>query len=525
MLLLIVSWDKLLPSTGALLVCIEHVLNTNNSIATKPAQALWSGVSSVVRMTLKNYLRPWVLPGLAVLLVAVVYAPTLNDYFHGDDFPDFADVAHKGAGKYLWDILSFHSPSLYWRFFTRVIFLGEYQLWGLNSTPYHVVNLALHLAIVMLTYRLTLDFTGRRDVAFIAALWFGVTATHVVTVAWVTALNRLLHTFFFLLSLWFLLRYLVQERIKQWPLMASLGAFLMAILADEVSAFFAVILAIYAWLFYFQDRRDLRGYVLVVAPYILLGLGAGITLYILQSDKNYLQPSSYGLGWHIWRNLWAFLGRSVFPIKAETPREFWLVHRVLGATLLALGLYFVIRGPRLGRFLALWMLLALLPFTPTVSWSPARYTYLASIPFAVGVSCLMAKVASTLRAKLSPIPVWLAVGSVLIAVLVLLSRQTMEKNNRFALFAERYRILVEGLQEELPEVGPNSRIYIVNGIWNSPFADLVFLPAVAETLYDDAHLRSLPPDPCKAYLAAPGAHTCISFATKTENSIEFPLAH
>src|SRR4029077_21290392 len=79
----------------------------------------------------------------------------------------------------------------------------EWRLWGMKSTGYHVVNLALHIAACLLLWLLLrrLSIPG----GFLAALLYAIHPVNVESVAWVVQRKDTLSTLFFLLSiLWYL---------------------------------------------------------------------------------------------------------------------------------------------------------------------------------------------------------------------------------------------------------------------------------------------------------------------------------
>ncbi|HLE02351.1 MAG TPA: hypothetical protein VI877_02525, partial [Dehalococcoidia bacterium] len=379
------------------------------------------------------------------------------------------------------------------------------------------------LAIVLLVYYWAQDLTGKKAPAFLAALFFGVAPTYAGSgggdggaVAWITAVNRLLATLFFLVSLFLLQRYLKGGRADHsYPThpglrpsrrlaAASLGAFLLAILSDEAVAAFMPILALYAWLFYYWPRRDVRGFLLLMAPFAIFALLALSSLYYVQSGRPYLETTDYKLGWHVARNFWIYLGRFAFPFRAGSPwwDSWWLIHRVGGVLLGVLGLYFLVRGPRQARFLVLWFPVALLPFLPWVPWTPSRYTYVAAIPFFLGLA-LLAWWAYERASRLSLR--WATLGgAALVAVaLVIASALTVRSNNGFAVRALGYQVLVRELQQGLSSVPTQSRVYIIGGPWTHKYDNRVWLPTIAETLYGrKVFLKNLDQVDC-AQLVAP----------------------
>ena len=72
--------------------------------------------------------------------------------------------------------------------------LALWANWRLSHQPwtFHAVNLALHLACVVLLYFLTLRIWKRRDLAFATALLFGVWPSHGESVALISARNDLI---------------------------------------------------------------------------------------------------------------------------------------------------------------------------------------------------------------------------------------------------------------------------------------------------------------------------------------------
>ena len=468
----------------------------------------------------RSWLLAAALPPLITILafVSVVYAPTLNDFFIGDDFLDLADMAHKSTGQFLKDAFTLQGDIPFWRFLTRVVTLAEYRLFGLNAIPYHFLNLGMHLAIVLLAFGLGRALTKRNDVALLAALLFGVTPAHVVTVAWPTALNRLLCTFFFLVSLLALHYYLEVRHRKGEAAPASLPqsiqgglysisvvAFLLAILSDEVAATLSLLLAFYLWLFLPGGRSRTRFLEMarLAAPYLLLSAVAAIFLYTLQIGGTYLKPADYGFGSHVFRNFWEYLARLVYPVGADAPEKFWPVHRVAGA-LVAVGLAWAFwRGSAVTRFLTAGVVIALVPYLPWVHWVVSRYTYLATIFFAV----LAAQVGLALYERLRARSAWaasrLAPGG-LALLLLFFVHQTLTQNGGQALAASHYETLVNELRREMPTLPPGSQVYILNGIWNDRW-DPIWLPAIGKLLYGDARIVNVKALDCAGLTLTPPA--------------------
>ena len=132
------------------------------------------------------------------LLVVASYLPALEAGFVWDD-TIFADepVVHAWSG--LWNI--WFSPAdikkegHYWPVVYTSFWL-EHKLWGMNPLGYHAVNLLLHIANVLLIWRIL----GRLAVpgAWVIAAVFAVHPLHVESVAWVIERKDLLSALFYL---------------------------------------------------------------------------------------------------------------------------------------------------------------------------------------------------------------------------------------------------------------------------------------------------------------------------------------
>ena len=85
-------------------------------------------------------LRP-LLVLLVLVATVVVYLPTIGSYFLADDFRLFAEPLNTASVRGFLVV-----PEGYIRPLPRLMMRADYLLWGLNTTPAHVINLSLHLA-------------------------------------------------------------------------------------------------------------------------------------------------------------------------------------------------------------------------------------------------------------------------------------------------------------------------------------------------------------------------------------------
>ncbi|MEE9530429.1 MAG: tetratricopeptide repeat protein [Syntrophobacteria bacterium] len=94
----------------------------------------------------------------------------------------------------------------------------DFELYGLNAGGYHLTNLLLHIANVLLVFFILKLMTGALwRSAFVAAL-FALHPLHVESVAWVTERKDVLSTLFWLLTMWGYLGYVERPGMRRYLL-------------------------------------------------------------------------------------------------------------------------------------------------------------------------------------------------------------------------------------------------------------------------------------------------------------------
>ncbi|MGH9469716.1 MAG: tetratricopeptide repeat protein [Terriglobia bacterium] len=149
---------------------------------------------------------------LAFLALASVlpYANTLLNGFVYDDLtqvmnnPYIVNFHHLRQifSTGVWSYIGQQGVSNYYRPMMTFGYLLGYHAFGKVAFGYHLVNVALELAVVWILFGLTLTLFRRRDVAFLAALIFALHPVHVESVAWIAAVTDLQLTLFYLLTFW-----------------------------------------------------------------------------------------------------------------------------------------------------------------------------------------------------------------------------------------------------------------------------------------------------------------------------------
>jgi len=119
----------------------------------------------------------------------------------------------------LWALTSVHAN--YWLPLTFISFMMDATLFGPGPAGFHLTNLLLHVANVVLLYLVLKRATGSARLALFVAAVFAFHPSRLEAVAWVTSRKDVLSTFFGFIAI---LAYLTWSRARRWPAYAALLA-------------------------------------------------------------------------------------------------------------------------------------------------------------------------------------------------------------------------------------------------------------------------------------------------------------
>ena len=163
-------------------------------------------------------------PILLVCLLLIVTTLAVYWQMRNHEFVDFDDDVYVTENRYVQAGLT--PESIVWALttdhagfripLTWLSLMLDFELYGLYAGGYHLTNLLLHLANVLLLFLILKRMTGALwRSAFVAAL-FALHPLHVESVAWVTERKDVLSTLFWLLTMWGYLRYVDRPGVKRY---------------------------------------------------------------------------------------------------------------------------------------------------------------------------------------------------------------------------------------------------------------------------------------------------------------------
>ena len=328
---------------------------------------------------------------LFVLLLAVVtilaYRPAWHGGFLWDDDAYVTNnellTAPDGLQR-IW--FSFESPSQYFPL-VYTTFRIERALWGLNPFGYHIVNVLLHVANVLLLWRVLARL--RIPGAWLAGVIFALHPVQVESVAWITERKNVLMGFFFLLTLLAWVEFLDQQTSRRWRLYSlALVLYALALFSKTTACTLPAALLLILWL---QKRPITKERLVQVIPFVALGIAMGLLTVWWERYHQGTHGPLFALGpveriLIASRAIWFYLSKLFWPSNLTFIYPRWTVsatHLLDYAWLAALGglcaaIFFARKY--VGRSLevaALFFVATLSPVIGFIMLYTFRYTFVA----------------------------------------------------------------------------------------------------------------------------------------------------
>ncbi|HUR56306.1 MAG TPA: tetratricopeptide repeat protein [Opitutaceae bacterium] len=240
---------------------------------------------------------------LLVFVTLIAYQPALRGGFIFDDNVFLTENPLIHAADGLQRFWFSREAADYWPVTSTTLWL-EWRLWGLNAAGYHVTNVALHIATVLLLWAVLhrLDVPG----AWLGALFFALHPMNAESVTWITERKNLMALLFFLLSiLWFT----GGKRRDYW---LSLSALVLAMLSKGSTVILPlVLLGIGAW-----QRRPLARAAARLAPFFIVAAGLALFEATFSTIVAAEKMQATGVLERVLRAggvIWFYLGKAIWP--------------------------------------------------------------------------------------------------------------------------------------------------------------------------------------------------------------------
>ncbi len=334
---------------------------------------------------------------LAVVTLAAYWRVKDCDFVRYDDNvyvtanPPMSEGLNAETTK--WAFTSLHAAN--WHPLTWISLLADMRMSGMDPEQFHVTNLLLHLANVLLLFLLLKRMTKSTwKSAFVAAL-FAVHPLHVESVAWISERKDVLSTFFWMLTTWAYVRYTERPGFGRYllvPLFLALGLMAKPML---VALPVTLLLLDYWPLKRVKNKEERRKKVWEKGPLFVLSLVSCIVTYHAQKAGSAVNEfeaiplamrlsnavTAYLL--YLWKMIWPAKLAVLYPHPGPF-LPIWLV--ALSAVLLLGVTAFALLSGRKRPYLAvgwLWYVITLVPVIGIIQVGEQamadRYTYVPLI--------------------------------------------------------------------------------------------------------------------------------------------------
>jgi tetratricopeptide (TPR) repeat protein len=259
---------------------------------------------------------------LALLLAAAtlaVFARVNHFEFLNYDDPLYVTVnPHVQQGLSVegvrWAFTTFTAAN--WHPLTWISLMLDASIGGTDPFVFHLTNLVLHLANVLLLFSFLDRITGRPRPSAVTAALFAIHPLHVESVAWIAERKDVLSTLFLLLTLMAYARFVEQpDRPRR---LAVVLLFALGLLAKPMLVTLPVLLLLLdAW----PLRRSApwRSLVLEKLPLFAMSIGTGILTFVAQRQAETVGSlAGYPLGVRVANAIVAtatYLGRTIWPTR------------------------------------------------------------------------------------------------------------------------------------------------------------------------------------------------------------------
>jgi tetratricopeptide (TPR) repeat protein len=193
----------------------------------------------------------------------------------------------------------------------------QHQLWGLEPLPYHLMNVGFHAASAVVLWKVLkhLQMPG----AWLGAALWALHPVQVETVAWVTELKNTQSGLFFLLTLWFFLKWQEGEasaarKSSERDYALALVCAALAMASKSSTVILPLVLGLGAW---WQEGRWRWNLLIRLAPFFLLAMiASGLAMWTQHlegaNEPEWVRGGPERLA-TVGRVAWFYLGKLLAP--------------------------------------------------------------------------------------------------------------------------------------------------------------------------------------------------------------------
>jgi 4-amino-4-deoxy-L-arabinose transferase-like glycosyltransferase len=327
---------------------------------------------------------------LVVLTLGTFSNALRNEFVNFDDWPliEHNELIRSLAAKDVIRVFTDLSNQQAWLPLRVLSYSVDYHFWGLNAFGYHLTNMLLHAANVLLVYTFLCRLLRRWPLALLGAAWFAVHPVQVEAVTWASGRRDVLYGLFFLLGLLAFLRFDDGGRRRWGYYVASLVCVVLVMLSKASGMVLPAILVLFV-LLYEREGRRLGKRLWACVPHGVLAGGLMVAHVMIAQQQGVmkaleLHKRMVSVPW-IHATYFRLL---FFPVHLSTPHAmhavlWWqtglIVWPLVAVVVVVAAIWWAAPNRRLALFGLGWWFLLLLPVSQVVPLSilaAERYLYM-----------------------------------------------------------------------------------------------------------------------------------------------------
>ncbi len=337
---------------------------------------------------------------LAIFLTLLFWNAKSFDFLNFDDNIYVTQNRHVTSGmsdeNFKWAFTTHHGG--HWHPLTWLSLQLDTELFGVNATSSHLINLLFHLCNTILLFFLLVKLFKNETLAWFCALLFAVHPLRLESVIWITERKDVLSLFFGLLTLLAYVEYKIKG--KRWYYGLTCCFLLLGLLAKPSLVVIPFLLPLLDfWLLKNTSENQNRTNLIEKIPFVLLCLLFSGIVYFTQKEVGGLKSFNHftfaeRIG-SAFVNGWRYIGKTLWPSHLSIFYPFshyslLVMIAALIASVFVTVLFYKLRKKYPALFFGWsWFLISLLPVIGLVQIGGQsiadRWTYLPHIGLAIAL--------------------------------------------------------------------------------------------------------------------------------------------
>lgn len=266
------------------------------------------------------------IPWLIALVGIGLYAANLGDYFRSDDFVTIAGL-EQGSALSLFTGENL-AGSTFYRPLTLFSFWADKSVWNLNPLGYHLSNMLLFGAALLLFYALLSTLFSNSFIPVLATIIMAIHPANADCVAWASGRTELLCAIFMLAAILSFIKFRCRES-GSWHLYILALLFSVLALMSKENAIMLPMLVLIADLFCEKDMPRKQDFLLYL-PWLLIIVPGylAIRTSVLGGIGGY-GAIHLQFGLFVFRNLIGYIQYFIVPIDFSSHASFFILHQSL----------------------------------------------------------------------------------------------------------------------------------------------------------------------------------------------------